>query len=260
MGSPLLTMRHEAPYCVIVGTASLALVEGSMGDRAGAEARSPARLRLIDAMLSCIERQGLAKTTLDDVARQAGLSRATLYRIFPGGKESLLQAVVDTEVARLLSDIAVTMGQAGDLESALSLGICEATTKLRSHEALAAMLEIEPEVVLPKLAFSEMERILAIATRFVAPFLARWLAPLEAERIAEWATRIVVSYFLCPSEMVDLAKEVDARSLVQTFVMPAVAMMQQSSYPPLAGPRGGGLPKNASAAAAVLGSPSVPVG
>ena len=35
--------------------------------------------RLLDAAASCYARFGLAKTTAEDVAREAGVSRATLY-------------------------------------------------------------------------------------------------------------------------------------------------------------------------------------
>ena len=38
---------------------------------------APQEARLIDATLICLARWGVAKTTLDDVARQAGCSRAT---------------------------------------------------------------------------------------------------------------------------------------------------------------------------------------
>ncbi|MEA2588672.1 MAG: hypothetical protein QOH66_1599, partial [Actinomycetota bacterium] len=46
--------------------------------------------RVIDAALRCIARWGIAKTTLDDIAREASCSRATIYRLFPGGKDALL--------------------------------------------------------------------------------------------------------------------------------------------------------------------------
>lgn len=253
----LLTVRHKVTYCIIVISGSLALLHGEEhGERdraagsssgetvAAVEALTPAmasasfdnprptaRLRIIDAMLACLARQGLGKTTLDDVARQARCSRATLYRIFPGGKDSVLEAAVDTEVARSLSALAVVMGQASDLESLLVMGMAEASRLFGNNEVLRRLLELEPEVLLPRLTFREMDRILVTASAFLAPFLARWLAPVEAERIAEWATRIVVSYLLCPSEAVDLADEDQLLELVRSFVMPAVAIMQQSSYP-----------------------------
>ena len=49
------------------------------------------------------------------------------------------------------------------------------------------------------LAFDESNRLLTTASRFTAPFLARWMTPTEAERVAEWATRIVLSYAIAPS-------------------------------------------------------------
>ena len=39
--------------------------------------------RICDAALTCVARWGLTKTTLEDVARQAGCGRATIYRHFP---------------------------------------------------------------------------------------------------------------------------------------------------------------------------------
>ena len=54
--------------------------------------------RVADAAIRCVGRWGVAKTTLDDVAREAGCSRATVYRLFPGGKENLLDTAVRLEV------------------------------------------------------------------------------------------------------------------------------------------------------------------
>ena len=48
--------------------------------------------RIVEATLRCIARWGIAKTTLDDVAREAGCGRATIYRAFPGGKAEVLTA------------------------------------------------------------------------------------------------------------------------------------------------------------------------
>ena len=55
-------------------------------------------------------------------------------------------------------------------------------------------------MVLGHLAFDESDRLLTTASRFTAPFLARWMSPTEAGRVAEWATRIVLSYAIAPSD------------------------------------------------------------
>ncbi len=184
--------------------------------------RSSSRVRVVDAALRCISRCGLHKTTVDDVAREAGISRATLYRLFPGGKDAVVRAVVETETSRLFSDLGAAMGEARDLEGLLVAAIVGAAGRLSSHAALAYLLEHEPGTLLPHLAFSGMDRVLAAAGSFAAPFLGRWLEPDDAARTAEWATRIVVSYLSCPREGMDLTDPVAVRHLVGTFVVPGV--------------------------------------
>jgi AcrR family transcriptional regulator len=178
------------------------------------------RVRLADAALHCIARQGIAKTTLDDVARAAGCSRATVYRVFPGGKDGLVSAVVDTEVARFFSALALRMGAASDLEHVLVAGMNEAAVRITEHPGLAFLLENEPEVILPHLTFTNLDSVLAVSSTFTAPFLGRFLDHDEAKRVSEWAARIVLSYLLCPSDELDLTDEVQVRRLVRTFVLP----------------------------------------
>jgi AcrR family transcriptional regulator len=195
----------------------------------GADDRSSTRVRIVDATLRCLARQGVAKTTLDDIAGEAKFSRATLYRTFPGGKDEVLEAVVDTEVARLFSSLAVAMGEARDLEDVLVAGMVDAAHSLRSHQALNYLLIHEPGVVLPYLTFSDMDRILLTAGDFAAPFFGRWLEPDQASRAAEWAVRIVLAYVLDPAPGVDLADPEDTRALVRTFVLPGILALRASA-------------------------------
>ena len=60
--------------------------------------------RAVRATLACVARHGLAKTTFDDVAREAGCARATLYRYF-GGKRQLVRITLVREAARLAASI-----------------------------------------------------------------------------------------------------------------------------------------------------------
>jgi len=52
-----------------------------------------ARERLMDAAEACVEQYGVAKTTMDDIAKMAGVSRPTVYRHF-SDRDSLILAVV----------------------------------------------------------------------------------------------------------------------------------------------------------------------
>ncbi len=208
---------------------------------------SPHRVRIIDGTLTCLARHGTAKTTVDDIARESGVSRATVYRAFPGGRDEILGAVVDTEMARLFSALGVRLGEADGLAAALVGGIVEASTRLRDHAALHFLVEHEPGLILGHLAFDESNRLLVTASHFTAPFLARWMSPDEAGRVAEWATRVVLSYAISPSDRLDLCNEADATRLVTTFMLPGIEALHSSTagpidispFPPGATPRVG---------------------
>jgi AcrR family transcriptional regulator len=211
-----------------------AVQEGGTGEQApparvrhlGADDRSSQRIRIVDATLACLASQGLAKTTLDDIAGWSGLSRATVYRAFPGGREAILGATVDTELARLFSDLAVVMGEAKDLEQVLVAGITQTARRLSEHRAIRYMLDHEPGVVLSHLAFDQMDRVLATASSFAAPFLARWLEPDQAARAAEWAVRITLSYLMTESPGLDPTDRHDVGRLVTRFVLPGVLALR----------------------------------
>lgn len=214
-----------------MGTADALLVRRGTGARpTGAASLGSQRVRLVDGALRCIGRQGVAKTTLEDVAREAGCSRATVYRAFPGGKEALLAAVVDTELSRFFTSLAVRMGEASDIEDVLVTGMHEAALRISTHEALAYLLENEPGVVLPHLAFNHLDNVLHISSTFIAPFLGRWLGHDEAQRVAEWAARIVISYIACPADEVDLTELQSVHHLVSTFVLPGVRVMGTDAH------------------------------
>jgi AcrR family transcriptional regulator len=59
----------------------------------GLEPPPAVRSRVLDAALDLVGRHGLAELSMDELAAAAGVSRATLYRLFPG-KEALFAALV----------------------------------------------------------------------------------------------------------------------------------------------------------------------
>src|SRR5688500_18635600 len=82
-----------------------------------------------------IARFGLAKLTVDDVARQAGISRATLYRYFPG-RGAVLAAVVRSETERLQRGLDEALGDVTSLPEALAAVAGFGARAFVGHEAL----------------------------------------------------------------------------------------------------------------------------
>lgn len=189
----------------------------------GADVARPLDARIVDAMLECIGRWGLAKTTADDIARTAGVSRATLYRTFPGGKDVAFDALLRQEAARFFQTVTARLDHADDLDDLLVIGIVEAARFLTGHEALRYVLAHEPERVLPAFTFDRLERTLAIATGFATPHLRRFIADADAAAAgAEWVVRILLSYALNPSPTLSLTDDAGVRRFVTTYLLPAL--------------------------------------
>jgi len=178
--------------------------------------------RLIVATLACIGRWGLAKTTLDDVARQARCSRATVYRAFPGGKDTLVAAVARAELARVSRAILQVIEGSDCLDDALTAALVEAARQIVGHPTVDFLIRSEPETVVPWLAFRGKEEVLAYATTLVAPALARFVSPPQSRRAAEWAARVLFAFGVCPVPGVDLSDDASARALVTTFLLPGL--------------------------------------
>lgn len=184
------------------------------------------RDRIQSAALTCISRWGLAKTTLEDVAREAGCGRATIYRTFRGGKAEVVRSVVAAEVARLRGEVdaaVASVGDAGSLEDVLVAGVVAVARFLHGHDALRYLLEHEPDAVLPWIAFRRMGPLFDLAASFADPHLRGFLPdPGERRAAAEWLTRVVLTYVLNPADGVDLTDEAGARHLLTTYVLPGI--------------------------------------
>jgi AcrR family transcriptional regulator len=180
--------------------------------------------RLVAAALRCVARWGFAKTSVDDIAREAGVSRATTYRVFPGGKDRLVETVVHHEVGRLFLEAETEAAAAVDLEDLLCIGLGLAMSMLTGHEALNYMLTHEPEAVLPHFAFHRLDGLLAYAAELSRPHLARFLPDDQVRPAAELVTRVVLTYSLNPSPVVDPRDPDSIRRLVRTYLLPAITV------------------------------------
>jgi len=179
--------------------------------------------RIVEGMLDCIARWGIAKTTADEIARAAGVSRATLYRAFPGGKDVAFETLVRHEAARFFHAITAEIDSAESLEDLLVVGTVEVARFLGSHEALSYVMAHEPERVLPEFTFDRLERTLAIATAFTAPHLLRFVDdPETAASGAELLVRILLSYALNPSPGLVLTDPDSVRRIARTYLIPAL--------------------------------------
>lgn len=177
--------------------------------------------RLLDAAMALGERWGFAKVTVDDIAAAAGVSRATLYRIFPGGKDVLFDALRVRHLEEYFSRLTAELEGVDDLEEFLVRAVVASTLELRGDRHLAVMLATERGEALGQLTVGGLPRIIRMATTFLAPLVVRFLPRPDAGRLVDVVARLVISYFLAPSDHVDLGDPESARPFLAESVIPA---------------------------------------
>lgn len=185
---------------------------------------SGAERRVLDAAKRCCERWGLAKVTADDIAAEAGISRATLYRMFPGGKDVLFEAWRVAELEDFFTVLKGHLDGAVDLEELLTRAIVRSLAEMQADEHLALMLASAPGETVEQLTVEGLPRIIRVASVFLTPLLHPYVADrIAGARIVEILVRLVISHFLAPSELLDLSDEPTARHFVRTFILPTLS-------------------------------------
>ena len=174
--------------------------------------------RVLDAARRCVDRWGLSKLTIDDIATEAGISRATLYRLFPGGKDVMFDALRVRELQEFFSGMRDSLHHVDSLLDFSVQVAGYAIREMRNDEHLAMMLATEEGTALKSLTVEGLPRILRVASEYITPLIGEFLDPDQAEVFVELLARLVISYFLAPSEHFDLADSESATALFRPFV------------------------------------------
>jgi AcrR family transcriptional regulator len=181
------------------------------------------RERVLEATYACVARFGLGKTTVEDVVKESGVSRASIYRLFPGGKEQLLRETVGWEMNRFFGRLADAVYNAPDFASLIEEGLAFAHRSLVQHAVLRKVLDTEPERLLPLLTV-EQHRVLAFITGFLRPYLEREqragrLRPgVDLDQAADYVARMILSLIGSPGRW-DMEDRGQVRALVRDEVL-----------------------------------------
>jgi len=181
------------------------------------------RDRLLAATYQCVMRFGLGKTTIEDVVKESGLSRATIYRQFPGGRDELLLETVGWELANYFNALADHVRDAPDLEQLFEQGLVFAHRSVTEHLVLRKILDTEPERLLPLLTV-ESAKTLPFIADFLHPYLVREaergrLRPdVEIDRAAEYLARAILSLINAAGRW-DLDDPAQVRELVRSELL-----------------------------------------
>jgi AcrR family transcriptional regulator len=144
---------------------------------------------------------GIRKTTMEDIARQAGAGKATLYRYF-ANKDAVVDALIHREAARfarrLQSAAAAHDRWIERIEAAFVAGV----RFLVEHPLLSQGHDEEPAILLPRITAGSgplSTEGLDLFTELIEQGIAAGeLAQIDARAAAEVFMRLILSYLAFP--------------------------------------------------------------
>lgn len=166
---------------------------------------------------------GWRRTSMDDVAKRAGMGRATLYRRY-SDKGQLFMAVISRDVKANLQAIeAAIQTSENHLEGLLEafvLGI----RLINENPLLTRLLQTEPDDILPFLT-QEFTGILAFSRTYIADRIKKAqklgeIRDLDATLTAELMIRMVHSLMLTPNGVIQAGDEASIRRVCDQFFRP----------------------------------------
>jgi len=197
------------------------------GDDAPADAEA-AKQRLVEAADACIERVGLAKTTVEDIAAEAKVSRATIYRYFPNRDDLILSVLLSSlsrSMERDLGDFFVDADTPARFGHALVQSAAYLLEAIRHDPRLEPLLDRESGGLSATISGAS-ELLFHTVLDEWRPALAsaqqRGLirADLAVDELSEWILRSILSLLIV--EGPEHHSTDDERRLIATFLVPAV--------------------------------------
>ncbi|HEX3649268.1 MAG TPA: helix-turn-helix domain-containing protein [Pseudonocardiaceae bacterium] len=183
-------------------------------------------VRILDAALAEYLEHGFRRTSVDDVARRAGLGRATIYRRF-AARDEIVQAVLLRETRRFFADIAAATHELPDVADRMVEGFVVGLRNARTQPLLQQILASEPESSIPFLT-TRGGPAMAVLREFL---LRQYLdcagetdqQERKPEEVAEILTRLFISLVLTPDSCLPLHTDEEARATARRYLAPLVA-------------------------------------
>lgn len=184
-------------------------------------ANSDTDARILDAALGLFAEIGISRAGTDDIARAAGVNRATLYRRL-GAKDDIVRAALLRETARVLDSIGAQVDPITDPAERLRTGLATTVITLRTNRILVKALLVDADETLPALTTSA-GGILDLATSFVAErILVASPGRPHADELAAMIVRLVHSLVLTPNAAPHLTSEEQLRDFAARQLAPLV--------------------------------------
>jgi AcrR family transcriptional regulator len=183
-----------------------------------------ARERILDAASRCFDRIGVPKTTVVDVAREAKITRTTLYRYFES-REAIVVGVMLRETRYFREQLLEALSGIDDVGEFIVEGILFCLREAPKRPLHIYLSGGEASNLMGRL-FLSSEQLFEVGIELLQPLFEPAQEQgllrdgIELSTLLEWASRITLSYLTTPSSRI--ADEEEMRKLLQRLLLPAV--------------------------------------
>jgi AcrR family transcriptional regulator len=159
---------------------------------------------IVEAALRCFRRFGMQKTTLQDVADEAGLSRATVYRYFPD-RAVLITAAIDRATTDMYERSAAAASRAKTLESQIAAFVEEQVRAGSEQRARQRVRDIDIDDVFLHTYLRRSDQAARTRMKFLEPYLqaahdrGELRKELSVAEACEWISIAMFSMIFWPS-------------------------------------------------------------
>ncbi|TCN49740.1 TetR family transcriptional regulator [Rhodococcus sp. SMB37] len=184
----------------------------------------------IESILDAAEAQfseiGVKLTTINDIARRAGVGRVTIYRRI-GGRDEIAHAVTTRSAARLIDEVVATARAAETIDDMIGNVFATTVIRMREHPVWNRMLTLEAASSLPRLT-TDGGALLTNATHAAAAILDEavksGLMPAieDLAARAEVLVRVAHSVVLTPQAVIPLGSRDELVSFAQSHLLSIV--------------------------------------
>ncbi len=216
---------EPAPPVLIAPSGSESLLERAYIDAVErVDDMDEARTRILDAAYDQFCRMGILRSTMEDVARRAGVSRITVYRRF-ATKDALVEHVIRREFRRYFDQFLVDIERAGTAADRVVLGFVSSLRAIRGNPLIGGLIAAEPDLLLPSM-INDGGQTLAAVRQFVAGQLRReqkagnMAKNLNPDLVAELMVRVSASFLTIPSHVIDLDDDEQLAAVARQFLVP----------------------------------------
>jgi AcrR family transcriptional regulator len=181
--------------------------------------------RILDAAYGELTRDGVRRTTMNQIADAAGLGVATVYRRFPQ-KARLVEAVLLREAERTIAAVDAAIDENDTVEEQSAAGFTAFAHAVADRALLVRLLrgdaDHDGEAVAPG---ALVDRLMGLAREYIAARMRGWQAEghyleVDADVVAEIHARLALSLVLAPEGRIPMHDDAATRAFATKYLVP----------------------------------------